>query len=95
MSLHVVAHFRAAPGRGDELRELLVPLVEPTLTEDGCLGYRLHQDVSQADHFVFVEEWRDDASLAVHLEQPHLVGMVAAVLPLLAGPIEVSRLREV
>lgn len=92
MSFHVVAHFHAVPGRGREVRALLTLVVEPTLREDGCIFYRLHQDVEDADHFVFIEEWRDVPSLDTHLETSHVTGMLAAVEPLLSRPIEGHRL---
>ncbi|MCW2774307.1 MAG: antibiotic biosynthesis monooxygenase [Nocardioides sp.] len=95
MSLHVVAHFHAAPGRGPELRALLAPLVAPTSTEDGCLTYRLHEDGSDPDHLVFIEEWRDAASLEVHMQTPHVAGMLADVPPLLARPVAAYRLAEI
>ncbi|GAA1136512.1 putative quinol monooxygenase [Nocardioides aquiterrae] len=94
MTLHVVAHFHARPDSGAALRLLLEPLVAVTRTEDGCLAYRLFQDEADPAHFVFVEEWRDAASLEVHLALPHLAAMVADAQPLLARPIEVTRLQE-
>lgn len=94
MTLHVVAHFHARPGCGAALRRLLEPLVAVTLSEDGCCAYRLFEDEAAPEHFVFVEEWRDAASLEVHLSLPHLAAMVADAQPLLARPIEVTRMRE-
>lgn len=94
MTLHVVAHFHARPESADALRRLLEPLVPVTRTEDGCLTYRLFQDEADPAHLVFVEEWRDSASLEVHLALPHLSAMVADAQPLLARPIEVTRLQE-
>jgi quinol monooxygenase YgiN len=92
MSLHAVAHFHVLPGRGGEAEALLAPVVEPTLREDGCIVYRLHQDVEDGDHLVFIEEWRDVVSLDAHLARSHVTTMLAAVEPLLSRPIEAYRL---
>ena len=92
MTLHVVAHFHVTDGSADEVERHLAPLVEPTSMEDGCLAYRYYRDNEDANHFVFIEEWRDDDSLDVHLEAGHVLGMLAAVEPLLERPIEGFRL---
>jgi quinol monooxygenase YgiN len=44
---------------------------------------------------VFIEEWRDAASLELHMQTPHVVGMLADVPPLLARPVAAYRLAEV
>ena len=95
MSVHVVAHFYALAGRGPEVESLLRPLVTPTTAEDGCVFYRYFRDNDDADHFVFVEEWRDDQSLDVHLRGPRVTTMRAAAEPLLAEPIQGFRMTMV
>ncbi len=92
MTLHVVAHFHSRPSRGSEVEALLSPLVEPTLMEDGCLAYLYYRDIADPDHFVFIEQWRDEASLDVHLTTDHVRRMLQQVDHLLASPIEGYRL---
>lgn len=92
MSLFTVAHFRCLPGFGAEVEAKLAPLVEPTATEDGCISYRYFRDTADHDHFVFWEEWRDDASLDAHIAGPRVESMLAEVLPLLAEPVTAYRL---
>jgi quinol monooxygenase YgiN len=92
MTLHIVAHFQSRPSRGRELESLLSPLVEPTLMEDGCLAYLYCRDIADPDHFVFIEEWRDEVSLDVHLATDHVRRMLLQVDSLLASPIEGYRL---
>ena len=92
MTLHVVAHFQSRPSRGRELEALLSPLIEPTLMEDGCLAYIYYRDIADPDHFVFIEQWRDEVSLDVHLTMDHVRLMLMQVDGLLASPIEGYRL---
>jgi|MEHZ01.2.fsa_nt_MEHZ010475083.1_1 quinol monooxygenase YgiN len=92
MKLHVVAHFHSRPSRGKELEALLSPLVEPTLREDGCIAYLYYRDMTDPDHFVFIEQWRDEVSLDVHLTTDHVRRMLLQVDGLLASPIEGYRL---
>ena len=56
--------------------------------DDGCAGYRVYQDLEQADRYVFVEEWRDEAALQSHFAQPHTARFMAALLPMLAEPAD-------
>jgi len=92
MSLFTVAHFHCLPGRGAEVEAHLAPLVEPTAAEDGCIFYRYFRDSADDDHFVFWEEWRDDASLDIHIAGLGVQSMLEAVVPLLAEPIAAFRL---
>ena len=94
MTLHVVAHFHIQAGLGDRVEALLADVVEPTAGEDGCLEYQYYRDNDDLDHFVFIEQWRDDASLDAHLARSHVTSMLAAVQPLLASPIQGTRLTK-
>lgn len=92
MSLHVVAHFHSRQSQGSEVEALLSPLVEPTLLEDGCLAYNFYRDTADPDHFVFIEQWRDEASLDVHMNLDRVQRMLQQVERLLASPLEGYRL---
>ena len=35
---------------------------------DGCMGFEILQDVVQSDHFVMMEQWRDQTALDQHLQ---------------------------
>jgi quinol monooxygenase YgiN len=35
---------------------------------EGCVGFEILQDVAQPDHFVMLEQWRDQTALNRHLE---------------------------
>src|SRR5688500_5916632 len=53
--VHVVAIFVAAPGKENELEELLSTLVEPTRKEAGCIKYDLLRGIpGESGDFVFV-----------------------------------------
>ncbi len=48
--LSVVAEMVAKPGKEEELKRHLIALVAPTLQEEGCVQYDLHQSTgSPAD----------------------------------------------
>lgn len=92
MSLYTVAHFHCLEGRGSDVEAFLAALVEPTASEDGCIYYRYFRDISDPDHFVFWEIWRDERALDVHIGTPGVQSMLAAVEPMLAAPVAAYRL---
>ncbi|HEY0816995.1 MAG TPA: putative quinol monooxygenase, partial [Pseudonocardia sp.] len=84
--LVVTATITAQPGKEAEVKKLLSSIVEPTLAEDGCVGYALHQGVADPATFVFYENWTSQAALDAHLAGPTITEGLAALGPLLAGP---------
>jgi quinol monooxygenase YgiN len=59
--------------------------IAETRREPGCISYDMHESVSEAGQFVFVEEWIDRAALDFHMAAPHLRAFLAAALPCLSG----------
>ena len=92
--LTVVAWIRAAPGKGATVREALAALVPPTLEEDGCLEYKLHQVDDDPDLFYFVELWKSGEDLDMHLASPHVRGSIAAVEDHIEG-IDIKRMTRI
>jgi quinol monooxygenase YgiN len=56
--------------------------------DDGCVGYRVYEDLEQPNRFVFIEEWRDDEALQSHFAQPHTGRFMGALVPMLAAPAD-------
>lgn len=84
--LSVVAHLKAKPGKEDDLRRVLLTLIEPTRVEDGCIQYDLHVHATDPGRFVFYENWTSREHLDRHLASPHLSAAVASAGDLLAEP---------
>ena len=70
--LTLAATFKAKPGKEDLLRQVLERLVEPTLNEEGNLGYALHQGVQDPTLFYFYEAYKDQAAIDHHMNTPYL-----------------------
>ena len=87
--LTVFAEFHAKPGREEELRGLLMGLLEPTRKEQGCLRYDLHRDNDKPGHFLFFENWTSMALLQAHLASPHLTSFQARSADLLEEPLRI------
>jgi quinol monooxygenase YgiN len=93
--VHVIATFVAAPGKEDELEEVLGSLCEPTRQEAGCLRYELVRGHGRSAEFAFVEEWESQEHLDAHSRSAHLRAVQGRVAPLLGAPASIERYRRV
>ncbi|MBS7348647.1 MAG: antibiotic biosynthesis monooxygenase [Comamonas sp.] len=91
MSLHVLATFVARPDTVEQLRPLLLSLVEPIRQDPGCTRCHLVSNNADGTEFVFVEEWLDEPALERHLSDAFIAGVVQQAAPLLAQPLTLHR----
>lgn len=82
--ISVVAKVVAKSGAVEKVKAELVKLVETTRTEQGCIEYRLHQDLDDPRVFAFYENWESLPCLDRHLASPHFKEYLAAVDGLIA-----------
>ncbi len=71
--LVVTARLIVKPDRKEELKQAAESLIAATTREEGCISYRLLQDILDCDTFFFVEEWADKQALDKHFQTPHFV----------------------
>ncbi|NMO91575.1 putative quinol monooxygenase [Actinomycetospora sp. TBRC 11914] len=81
----LVARFRAAPGRRDELVEACRGAVASAAGEEGTLEYRLHTDASDPDTVVFYERYRDQGAFDAHKDSEALATFMGSIGSLLGG----------
>jgi quinol monooxygenase YgiN len=84
-TLRVVARVVALPDKIEEVKSILLGLIEPTRKEKGCIVYELLQNQANPTDFTFVEEWESQELLDAHLASVHLAeassqlnGLIAA-----------------
>ena len=76
--LTIVAHILAKPDQIDLVKAELQKIIAPTLAEEGCLQYDLHQDNEEPEHFMFYENWASRDLWLAHMGQQHLKDYAAA-----------------
>lgn len=89
-TLRVLARISALPGKEDELRSLLLGLVEPTRSEPGCIRYELLQSQQVSTEFVFVEEWESEAAEGQHLQSAHIQAALVKGQSLMSVPPDIQ-----
>jgi quinol monooxygenase YgiN len=71
-TIRVVARVVALPDQVEEVKSVLLGLIEPTRKEEGCIVYELLQNQADPTDFTFVEEWETQALLEAHLASAHI-----------------------
>lgn len=74
--------------RLSEALEILLPLVERTRAERGCLGCRLHRDVQDAQEITLEEFWATKADMDRHLRSPEYQHLLL-VMEMASAPPEI------
>lgn len=70
--LTITASILARPGKRELVKQALLNLIPPTLAEEGCLNYDLHEDLENPDHFFFYENWATRQHWLNHNNSPHI-----------------------
>ena len=70
--IHLIATLKIEPASLDKIARIVRPCITETRKEPGCISYDLHQSLSDPGTLIFVERWKDMASLDAHFETPHL-----------------------
>jgi quinol monooxygenase YgiN len=76
--LTIVANIHAKSDKIDLVKAELLKLIEPTLTEAGCINYDCHQDNEKPAHFMFFENWESRELWQVHMNNQNLADFIAA-----------------
>jgi quinol monooxygenase YgiN len=69
MSVTVFLDFRPAPGRAEELLELLQQGRDVSLAVAGCEAYEVHQGSDDPHRFMMVERWASPEAHREHFDK--------------------------
>lgn len=89
--MNVIAIIEAKEGQEANLKALFAPLVEQTRKEEGNVRYDLWVSDENPREFRMIEEWKDEASLDVHMQLPHFTEFVKAAGSLFSKDIEIIK----
>ncbi len=70
--LTITASILAKTGKRELVKQALLNLIPPTLAEEGCLNYDLHQDNENPDCFFFYENWESRELWQNHNASAHI-----------------------
>ena len=70
--LTITATIIAKPEKREVVKQALLKLIPPTLKEEGCLNYDLHEDNSNPNRFFFYENWANRDLWLNHNASAHI-----------------------
>lgn len=85
--LTVTASILAKPETRAQVKQALLNLIPPTLAEEGCLNYDLHQDNTNPDRFFFYENWESRDHWLAHNASAHIAAHRKANVSIIAEVI--------
>ncbi len=92
--LNVIAQIRPKAAHFDAARDAICAIVDQTRAEPGCIEFRLSEDAEKGTLHLY-EEWRDEAALASHYDQPYTKAVFEAYQEWLAEEPRILHLRPV
>ncbi|KAJ3326461.1 hypothetical protein HDU93_002432 [Gonapodya sp. JEL0774] len=93
--LRVAALLVTKPGKEEDFKKAVVPLIKGTHAEPGCLEYHLTQDKQDSTKFWMIETYVDGEAFAAHASSEHFKAAGPTFADLLAAPLEVHILKPV
>ena len=77
--LKVIAQDFIKPEHLETVRPWYAELVEKTRQEADCIAYDLFVDQKDPGHFVFIEQWPNQAALDAHCQSEHFRRLVPQI----------------
>jgi quinol monooxygenase YgiN len=93
--LQIVAVFKSAPGKVQDLIEVFQTMTPPSRAEPGCLEYGFYQSEEDDSVVLAVETWADEAAFESHFNSDHLKAGIQAMNGLLDEELVVYRCRKI
>lgn len=84
------AYFKVNPQYRNEFLELAENVTNSSQAEDGNISYKYYEDPVRANHFLFLEKWKDGNAIQEHEETSHFKNFVNEVERLITEPIKVE-----
>ena len=80
----VLATYTTAPGREDQVADLLRSYTALVLEEPGCLAFEVYRSVDDRRRFLLLEKYVDQAAFDAHRETEHFAQVaIKQIRPLL------------
>lgn len=86
----VTGRVRTDADKRDQLIAVAQKVASASREEAGCVSYRVFEDTEQPNHFVFVEEWKDEEALQEHFRTSHIAEFMQAIRATLIAPPDVK-----
>lgn len=80
MAVRIIVPIQAAPGKKDELIQVLQTLSREVRQEGGCEQFEIYQSTERPDQLALLELWADEAAQKAHSDLNRKRGNASASL---------------
>jgi len=94
-SIRVLAFMEAKEGKGQELVNHVLSIVDPTRKEEGNIAYVPCICLDNSNQILVDEIWTSKGALDNHFNTIHMKEVVPKIEPILAKPLEIRIYKEV
>ncbi len=77
--LKIIAKSLIIDNEIEKAIKLYKELVKKTVQEEGCISYKLFQDINNKNMLVIIEEWENEACFEAHKESEHFTKLVPQI----------------
>ncbi|MDE4907412.1 antibiotic biosynthesis monooxygenase [Methanogenium marinum] len=88
--ISIIAKCQVKPETVNELKKLALDLVAVSRKEEGNISYNFYAEISDSSRFTFIEEWKDQEAIDIHMKTAHFQDFGAKAGPLFAGPLDIA-----
>jgi quinol monooxygenase YgiN len=90
VTVRTISKIIARPGRAEALKALLLEIVELARENPGCLSFELLQGHSNADEFVTLGQWQNDAAFHAHFRSGYMDEFIRELPELVDHPPDIQ-----
>lgn len=94
-SIHTVTYLEVLPGSTGRLPSALRQYRDATRRQNGNLAAEVLQRRERANHYAWLETWKDQPSLDAHRQAPHVTLLRESLRPIQLAPLDERLLRGV
>jgi quinol monooxygenase YgiN len=87
--ISIVAKFIVNKGEESNFLQLIKPLINASLAEEGCIEYALQKHKKQAETFCLIEKWKDEKAVEIHNKTEHFTSTIPKLVELAKVEVDV------
>jgi len=93
-AIQCVVDVFVKPESAEKVRGVLLKLVEYSCNDEGCLNYKLYENINDQFQFTIIETWTNDKAYEDHLNSEHIQKASFEVIDHLTKPPDIKRYKS-
>ncbi|CAF0788306.1 unnamed protein product [Didymodactylos carnosus] len=94
-AIYVIIDIFVKAEKSEYGKKILYGLVDQSKKEDGCMRYRLCENLTDKTHFTIIEQWESEENYEEHLQSEHIKKAGEQLKDDFLKPVEEKRYKSV